>query len=243
MTITNTNATLANCAPVTLAAGQSLTCTATHVVTQADLDRGTLTNIGSVSGLSPTGSIISANSAAVVVPAMPVSSLSLTKSTSATGFSRVGDQITYTITATNTGNITLVNVAISDPNAVLGVCVPINLEPGQSLTCTAVHTVTAADRCQGRPQSSARDRVAVSDFEEICPLLDANGAACPSVPVVSADSNTVVLYRSAFLPTTGGTTSAKVILGTWLFGVGALLLVTTRFRRRLPCRRALSRRG
>ncbi len=73
VTISDPNATLANCAPVTLAAGQSLTCTATHIVTQADLDRGTLTNIASVTGVMPNGSTVSANSPAVVVPAMPVS--------------------------------------------------------------------------------------------------------------------------------------------------------------------------
>ncbi len=237
VTISDPNATLVNCAPVTLAAGQSLTCTATHVVTQADLDRGTLTNIASVSGVSPNGSTVSANSLAVVVPALPVSSLTLTKSSSATGFSRVGEQISYTITATNTGNVTLINVAISDPNGVLGACVPTNLVPGQSLTCTAVHTVTAADLAAKVIVNQAHaTALPVSDFETICPLLDANGLECPSTAVVAADSNTVVLNRSALLPTTGGTMAAKLILGTWLFGVGGLLLVTTRIRRRIPRR-------
>jgi len=237
VTITDPNATLAKCAPTTLTPGQALTCTATHVVTQADLDRGTLTNIASVSGVSPSGSIVSANSVAVVVPAMPVSSLSLTKSSAATGFTKVGDQISYTITATNTGNITLVNVAISDPNGVLGVCVPINLLPGQSLTCTAVHTVTAADIAADVIVNQAHaTALPVSDFEVICPLLDANGMKCPATQVVSADSNTVILNRAAFLPKTGGTVAAKLILGTWLFGVGGLLLVTTRLRRRAPRR-------
>ena len=49
---------------------------------------------------------------------------------SPTGSIVVGDQISYTITATNTGNITLKNVAISDHNGVLGVCVPTDPLPG-----------------------------------------------------------------------------------------------------------------
>ena len=231
--ISDANATLGNCLPVTLAPGETQTCTATHIVTQPDLDRGTITNVGSVSGLSLTGSTVSAESAAVVVPAMPHPSLSLTKSSAATGFSRVGDQISYTITALNTGNVTLTNVAIADRNAVLGTCVPINLVPGQSLTCVAVHTVTAADITAKVISNQAQaTALPTTDFEEICPLLDAGGLVCPALPVVSAESNTVVINRSAFLPFTGGTAVPQLIVGSWMLGVGGLLLVTTHRRRR-----------
>ena len=183
-----------------------MTCTATHVVTQGDLDRGTLTNIASVSGVSPTGSIVSADSAAVVVPALPVSSLTLTKSSAATGFSKVGDQISYTITATNTGNVTLNNVAISDPNGVLGVCAPTNLLPGQSLTCTAVHTVTAADVAAKVIVNQAHaTALPISDFEEICPLLDANGLECPTTAGRVGGLEHRRAQPGDQLPTTGGT--------------------------------------
>jgi uncharacterized repeat protein (TIGR01451 family) len=233
VTISDPNATLVNCPAVTLMPGQTLTCSATHVVTQADLDRNTITNIGSVSGISPTGSTITANSAAVVVPVMPHASLSLVKSTEATAFRKVGDQITYTITATNTGNVTLINVAISDPNGVLGPCVPTNLVPGQALTCTAVHTVTAADLVATVISNQARaTALPVSDFEVICPLLDAGGLQCPATPSVSAESNTVVLNRAPSLPFTGGAASSKLNIGTWLLGIGGLLLVASRRRRR-----------
>ena len=95
VTVTDANATLAHCAPVTLTPGQAVTCTATHIVTQADLDRGTITNVASVSGLPPTGPAVSATSAAVVTPAMPHSSLEVTKSSSATSFSKLGERIVY----------------------------------------------------------------------------------------------------------------------------------------------------
>jgi uncharacterized repeat protein (TIGR01451 family) len=231
VTISDANATLVNCPAVTLMPGQTLTCTATHVVTQADLDRNTITNIGSVSGVSPTGSTITATSAAVVVPAMPHASLSLVKSTASTAFRSVGDQITYTITATNTGNVTLMNVAISDPNGVLGTCVPTNLAPGQALTCTAVHTVTAADLDAKVITNQARaSALPVSDFEVICPLLDASGLQCPATPSVSAESNTVVLSRAPSLPFTGGVAASKLNIGIWLLGAGGLLLLTSRRR-------------
>ena len=236
VTITDANATLANCAPVTLTPGQTITCTATHLVTQADLDRGTLTNTASVSGLPPTGPAVSANSAAVVTPAMPHSSLEVTKSSPSTSFSKVGDQIAYTITATNTGNVTLTSVSISDPNGVLGVCVPTNLAPGQSLSCTATHTVTAADvATKVIVNQAAATASPVTDFEVVCPLLSANGLQCPATALVSAESNTVVLNRAANLPTTGSVVVSKLVAGGELFGLGGLLLLVG--RRRKPRRR------
>ena len=54
VTITDPNATVGACAPVTLAPGESLTCSATHVVTQNDLDQGAVVNTASVTGVSPT---------------------------------------------------------------------------------------------------------------------------------------------------------------------------------------------
>jgi hypothetical protein len=137
----------------------------------------------------------------------------------------------------SSGGIVVLDVAISDPNGVLGVCIPVKLTPGQSLTCTAIHTVTAADLAATVILNTAHaTALPVTDFEEICPLLDANGLECHVTALISAESNTVVLNRSAFLPRTGGTVLPKLILGSWLLGVGGLLLVTGR-RRRRPQRR------
>ncbi len=233
VTIADPNATLTACAPVTLGPGQTLTCSAGHVVTQSDLDRGTLSNTASVSGVSPTGSTVVATSATVVVPALPITALSIVKSSSATEFVKIGDKISYTITATNTGNVTLINVVMSDPNASLISCAPTNLTPGQALTCTAVHTVTAADVAAKVILNQAfATALPVTDFEVVCPLLGASGLQCPNGPTVSAESNTVVLNRASLLPSTGGTVVTKLIVGGWLFGVGGLLLLVTGRRRR-----------
>ena len=238
VTITDANAALANCAPVTLTPGQTLTCSAVHLVTQADLDRGTLTNTATVSGVPPSGSAVSATSAAVVTPAMPQPSLVVTKSTPATSFSKVGDQISYTISATNTGNVTLINVGVSDPNGVLGVCVSTNLAPGQSLTCSAVHTVTAADVAAKLVSNQAvATAQPVTDFEAVCPLLAANGLQCPVTSLVSAQSNTVVLNRSSTLPTTGAAVVSTLLAGGEMFGLGGLLLIVGRRRNRTQRRR------
>ena len=80
--------------------------------------------------------------------------LTVTKS-SATALSyldTLGQVITYSITATNSGNVTLrAGVSVSDTNATLTAAVTPNLPveppwpPGASVTCSATHTVTQAD--------------------------------------------------------------------------------------------------
>ena len=146
--------------------------------------------------------------------------MSLTKSTSAVAFTNVGAQVVYTISATNTGNVTLVNVTLSDSNAVLAGCAPTTLAPGQTLTCVAVHTVTPSD---------VAAKVIVNSAHATAQL---NGSGATAI---SVDSNTVVLGRTAPLPTTGANVVSKMELSTELLGIGGVLLVAAR-RRRRPAR-------
>ena len=73
---------------------------------------------------------------------IPNPHLSITKTSTTTGFSTLGDVIHYDIVATNTGNTTLAAVTVTDPNANAGslVCVPVNgspLAPDASMTAPA----------------------------------------------------------------------------------------------------------
>ena len=60
--------------------------------------------------------------------------LAIVKDDAGATYDEVGDVINYTIVATNTGNVTLHDVVITDPNAVNLVCVPAlpvdDLDPG-----------------------------------------------------------------------------------------------------------------
>ena len=220
VTITDPNATVAACVPVTLAPGESLTCSATHVVTQTDLDQGAVVNTAAVTGVSPTAALVTASSAAVVVLAARNPALSLTKSTSSADFTKAGEQVVYTISATNTGNVTLVNVTLSDSNAEVTGCAPTSLAPGRTLTCTAVHTVTSAD---------VNAKVILNRAHATAQPGTSGGAD------ISVDSNTVVLSRTAPLPTTGANVVSKMVLSMELLGFGCVLLVVGR-RRRRPAR-------
>jgi uncharacterized repeat protein (TIGR01451 family) len=146
-------------APATLAPNATMDCSATYTVTQADVDAGSIVNSATVSGLDPADNPVTATDG-VTVTADQVESLTFTKTASPSGAVNVGDVITYTMTATNDGTVTVVNATITDPMAGISAlsCTPAQgatLAPGDSMTCTATYTVTATDAARGSIANTA----------------------------------------------------------------------------------------
>ena len=138
--------------------GGSLTCSGTYSVTQEDID----TNGNGDGKIDNT-----ATGSATDVPSQDTSKtvdinqdpkLTITKSVTSNGPYHVEDVITYNIVVENTGNVTLTGVTVTDPGAVLGVCIPAipaTLAPGDSLTCPASYSVTAEDLMAGSYNNTA----------------------------------------------------------------------------------------
>ncbi len=133
----------------TLAVGQSVTATATYALTQADVDAGVVAGSVSASSTQATASSQSFSTTLARVPA-----LTTVASVSTSGLSsppQAGDPLTYTVTMTNTGNVTLTSVAAAATPAGIGPFSytwpgsPGVLAPGQSVTGTATYTITGAD--------------------------------------------------------------------------------------------------
>ena len=141
-----------NCGGVTtLAPGASTTCTATYTTTQADVDRGSVSNTGTATGTSPKGVVVN-TTASLVVPATRTPSISVVKTANVSGFSAPGTAVTYSYLVTNTGNVTLTSVGVTDPLPGLSAVncgVVSTLAPGASRTCTATYTTTQADVNKG----------------------------------------------------------------------------------------------
>ena len=148
VTITDDEAVLGTCTPAngsSLAPGASITCSATHVVTQEDIDAGTYNNTACVDDGAGGAAPVCADAD---VPAVQRPHLSIVKGDNNARYSALNDVITYSIVATNDGNVTLHNVTITDDAAVLGTCTPVNgsdLAPGGSITCSATHTINQGD--------------------------------------------------------------------------------------------------
>ena len=108
-------------AAATLDPGETATCTASHALTQADIDAGQVDNTADVDSTAPQGQTVSdTDSATVFVP--QIRTISIDKSgsldiTSSAPTTRAnpGDTISYSFALENTGNVTLTGVIVSDP--------------------------------------------------------------------------------------------------------------------------------
>ncbi len=134
------------CPAASLARDTSMTCTATYLVTQADIDSGNLDNDATVNGTSPLGSPVTAtDDLELLFPSNP--NITLAKTADPATDVAVGDEVTYSFEVTNTGNVTLNPVAVADPMAGLSAisCPATSLAPTVSMTCTATYTVNQDD--------------------------------------------------------------------------------------------------
>ncbi|MCD1573177.1 CshA/CshB family fibrillar adhesin-related protein [Agromyces mediolanus] len=149
------------CPGTALGGGESMTCTASYVVTQADLDRGELSNAASASGtaVGDTEPIETPRSDADIEAAQDPA-LELVKSVEPVE-ARIGDTVLYRFTVTNTGNVSVVDPWI-DETGFTGTgtlsdvsCPEIVLAPGESATCTASYTVGPDDGAAGTVRNTA----------------------------------------------------------------------------------------
>ena len=145
--------------PATLAPGAQVVCAATHVVTQADINAGSYTNvaIGDSNETPP-------DSDDETVPVVQSKSLSLVKSASPSSYDSVGDVVAYSYLVTNTGNVRLAGpVTVADDKASV-TCPAVStvgnndgfLDPGESITCAASYSIAQADLNAGSVTNVAK---------------------------------------------------------------------------------------
>ena len=124
--------------------GETVTINATYTVTQVDINTGRVTNTARASTVY-NGTTYS-DQASAIVPANQNPRIEITKTATESNYTSAGEVIHYTLVVSNTGNVTLTGVTVTDPIAnvscpgVIG-----TLDPGEVVTCSATHTVTASD--------------------------------------------------------------------------------------------------
>ncbi|MEQ1613199.1 MAG: autotransporter domain-containing protein, partial [Hyphomicrobiaceae bacterium] len=134
--------TLGACSPVppaTVAAGASITCPVSGIPTVVGSSTVNVTtgaaNDGNAANNTGSASII-----AIGTPA-----LSLTVAAAPTTFSGIGQTITLTYAITNSGNVTVTGVSVTDTKISPIACLATTLAPTASTTCTGTYVSTAAD--------------------------------------------------------------------------------------------------
>jgi len=134
-----------------------LTCSGTYTVTQADLDAGSVTNVASATDGTTTSPTDDATVDGSQNPAM-----TLVKTPIETDFNAVGDLLTYEYEVTNTGNVLIANLVVTD-NLISNVSCAVptvgngdaNLDPAETVICTGTYAVTQVDLDAGSVTNTA----------------------------------------------------------------------------------------
>ena len=168
---------LNGCSWESLKPGQSVTCSGTYQVTQADVAAGVVANVATVHGVNVNGPVDSAPSATeipvsktepptvkpptvkpptVEPPTAQTPSVELAKSSTTTTITKAGQKVVYDFRVTNKGNVPLTGVRVTDPlPGIVLDCATWTLAPGESKTCQGTYTVTQADMDAGKVVSTA----------------------------------------------------------------------------------------
>ncbi|GAB1472121.1 hypothetical protein MASR2M66_29990 [Chloroflexota bacterium] len=181
--------------------GEVLECTGDYLLTQADLDHGSVTNAATANVYG-----VNSNTALTTVPTVSGKALTLAKTANTSTYSSVDQEIIFTYTITNSGSIPLGPAQFTVADSFINNHTPFNcgnadasLAPGATLTCTAIYKVTAADLTAASISSSSTAE---------------GGGASPSQPV------SVTLTKTAPASGASGTSVQHTIRdGEWLWQI------------------------
>ena len=141
----------------TFAPGETQTFEASYVVTEADVIARKVVNnaTGEAENPDPKKEETPVTPGEKEDPVeAPNPGLAVVKTSDKTGQVKLGDEITYTITVTNNGNVTISGVKLNDSltrdNWTLG-----DIKPGAIVTRTTTYTVTEADILAGKVENHA----------------------------------------------------------------------------------------
>ena len=158
----------------TVAPGATCVLTAAYTVTQADVDAGAVVNTGTADS-DETDPVTDPHTEPVPQTLTLAVAKVLTGNADEDGSLTVSlnDTLTYTVTATNTGNVTLTNVVVSDSlTGDTTTCATV--APGATCVLTAAYTVTQADVDAGAVVNTG-----TADSDETDPVTDPHTEPVP----------------------------------------------------------------
>jgi uncharacterized repeat protein (TIGR01451 family) len=231
--------------------GESITIIYSQVITQAEFDSGSVDNLATISArdvsnpnndLFPVGGRVEDSDPAYVV-ADPAPAIGLVKSLTGNADGdlsatvSLNDVLTYSFVVTNTGNVTLTDVTVSDPLPGLSAVSPVSvatLAPDASTTFTATYTVTQADVDAGNIHNQAfatgtppiGDDVTDTDPEDVpVPQNPSIGIVKTVDPTTVEAAGETVTYTYV-ITNTGDVTLSGVTLNDDKLGAIALSVTT-----------------
>lgn len=146
------------CPTDTLAAGETVTCTATYTVTAADAARGFIANTAVATG-EANGQEVSSPPSSEHLELIAPPGLSLEKRIQTPGPHVAGQTVHYSYLVTNTGGVALDDVHVTDDHVSGITCGASTLAPsggpGDHTTCHGTYVITDADTANGLVTNTA----------------------------------------------------------------------------------------
>ena len=133
----------------TLQPGEQAVRTTEYTVTEADIIEGQIVNHATATGKDPSGNDVTGKGEKTVTTEESNPHITVTKETTSTPKNgetyALGEKITYKITATNTGNLTLTDVKVIDELTGLEKTIKGEFKPGDEETFETSYTVKESD--------------------------------------------------------------------------------------------------
>ncbi len=229
VTVTDDDPTVTvTCPQTTLAVDESMTCTAPGIATA-----GQYVNNGTVTGTPPVGPPVTHGDPSHYFGSQPgIKLVKYTNTQDATGDANeapgpaltVGSIVTWFYVVTNTGNVDLTNVTVTDDDPAVSVtCPATTLAVGASITCTAVGTAAPGQYAN---------------------IGTATGTPAVGTPVTTPDPSLYTGFEADVssqqrtetpttgpLPVTGSDAGRLALVGLAMLGAGLALVQGARRRR------------
>ena len=172
-----------------------MTCTGTYTITNANVIAGFVTNTATATGDSCNGDgcLVSVQAQATIT-LVPQPSWTLTKTPTPPTYTAAGQTINYSYLLTNTGNVTIASITLTDDKIATVSCPAAMLSAGASMTCTGSYVTTAADVTAG----SVVNRAVAAGIPSQGAL--ANAIARARIRLAAPPSGSITIIKAA----TGG---------------------------------------
>ena len=186
--------------------GESITCTGPYKITQLDLNAGSFTNTATASAGENFSSAVTAT-----VTVVQTKALTLTASANPQTYKSVDEQVIYTYTVKNTGNVTLgpAQFTITDSKfADPFICGSegASLAPNETATCSRTYTVTQADLDARSVTSNAT-------------VTDGTTTSPSTTTIINKDTTSNLELVADPNLAKGSTISHHVVKGEWLWQI------------------------
>ncbi|WP_175485915.1 DUF11 domain-containing protein [Lysobacter sp. yr284] len=210
LTVTDDKITPNSTVCATVEPGQTCVLTGTYKVTQADANTGLVRNTAVVRAETPPGvpsPCVAGGSdpkcnPTVTVPVAQAPGLTSVKTMDrnadedGNGAVSVGDTLTYSITATNTGNVTLTDVVVSDDKIAPNTITCASVDPGRTCVLTGTYRIVQADVDAAAVVNTA---TVTTTTPNVCPAGSTDKACKPTVTVPIQAHPAVAIVKVATL--------------------------------------------